>query len=152
MKYLSILVVFTVLVFAGSANAQTPAAGGAKSYTYVMKNINGLEPEIIDQLSINGSTISSDRLSSSGYKAGAMTERVAANNSTQFDVTFKSATEGTMHYSGVITSNTIDGTIIVTDKTGKQTTMAMRGMPTEEFNNIQKVKKDYQAKEAAKQK
>jgi hypothetical protein len=144
MKYLSLLVVFTVLVFAGSANAQKTTSSGGKSYTYVMKNINGQGQEIIDQINFNGNTVISDRLASTGYKAGNMVQKTSGAGSNQFDVIFKNDSKGTMHYTGTLTEKSIEGTVIVTDASGNKTTMAIRGMPTDDFNIMQKEKSDYQ--------
>jgi len=143
MKYLSALIVFTVIFFAGSAYAQSPAATGGKSYTYVMKNIDGSGVEIIDQITFNGNSVTSEKFSSTGFKAGKMTQKSADNGASNFEVTLQSDTEGSVKMSGVLTDGTIDGTLISTDTNGAQTTMAIRGISTTEWNNLQKAKKEY---------
>lgn len=148
MKYLSILIVFSVMVFTGSAKAQSASKFNGKSYTYVMKLIDGSsDEEIIDKITISDNTISSEKYSASGFKSGKMSEKVLEGNGSQIAVTLKSDSKGTMVYDLALNETSISGTVTVTDAGGAQTIMAIRGMPTEQWNDIQKAKKEYKEKQ-----
>lgn len=144
MKYLSVLVTFCIIFLGGSVNAQSPTSSGSKSYTCVMKNIDGFGNEIMDHITITGNVLTSENFASTGFKSAKMIEKGATGTSKQYEVSLKSDSQGTVKYDVAITDRTFDGTILVTDSNGKQTTLAVRGMPTTEFEAIQKAKREYQ--------
>jgi hypothetical protein len=145
MKYISTLFVVVALLTVSTVNAQTASKLNSQSYTYVMKDMSGLGPEIIDQMSFGVGEATSGELGKTGYSKGKVVEKNAGATST-FEITFNNAAKGTYVYKGTAAGVTIDGTIDVTDVNGVQTTMAFRGMLTEEWNNMIK------EKEAARQK
>ena len=144
MKYISTLFVVIALLAVGTVNAQTASKLNGQSYTYVMKDINGNGPEIVDQITFGVGKATSKELGKTGFTTGKVVERNSGASST-FDITFTSASKGTYVYTGTAAGTTLDGTIAVTSPSGKST-MAFRGMLTEEWDNMMK------EKEAARQK
>lgn len=139
MKYISTLFVVIALLAVGTVNAQTASKLNGQSYTYVMKDINGEGPEIIDVIKFGVSDVTSQELGKSGFTKGKVIEKNSGASST-FEMIFKSNAKGSYVYKGTANGATIDGSITVTDANGTETTMAFRGMLTEEWNNIQKEK------------
>jgi hypothetical protein len=146
MKYISTLFVVIALFAVGTVKAQTASKLNGQSYTYVMKDINGTGPEIIDQITFGTGQATSKELGKTGFTTGKVMEKNAGAVS-DFELVFKSPTAGTMVYKGKAEGATFDGTIAVTDANGVQSTMAFRGMLTEEWNNIRKQKEEYQKKQ-----
>jgi hypothetical protein len=136
MKYISTLLVIVALFAVNSSNAQTASKLNGQSYTYVMKDINGVGPEIIDQFSFGVGKVTSSELGRTGFDSGKVIEKNSGASS-DFELTFSNKTAGTRVYKGKAEGVTIDGTIDVTDSNGKKSVMAFRGMLTEEWNNIQ---------------
>ena len=139
MKYFSTLFVVIALMAVGTVNAQTASKLNGQSYTYMMKNIDGTGPEIMDQITFGVGDVTSAELGKSGFTKGKVMEQNSGASST-FEMIFSNSAKGTYHYKGTAAATTIDGTITVTDANGAATTMAFRGMLTEEWNNIQKEK------------
>ncbi len=145
MKYISTLVVAIAIMAVGTVNAQTASKLNGQSYTYVMKDISGAGPEIIDEITFGVGEASSKELGNSGYSKGKVVERNAGASS-DFELTFTKA-NATYVYQGKAEGTTIDGTITVTDANGATTTMAFRGMLTEEWTNIRTEKEQMRMKE-----
>src|SRR4030095_6852504 len=144
MKYISTLIVVIALLAVGTVNAQTASKLNGQSYTYVMKDINGMGPEIVDQITFGVGQVTSKELGKTGFSTGKVSEKNSGASST-FELTFTSPTKGTYLYTGTAAGTTIDATIAVTTAQGTST-MAFRGMLTEEWEHIQA------EKEAARQK
>ncbi len=140
MKSLSKLIVAIAIMAVGTVTAQTASKLNGQSYTYVMKDISGVGPEITDQFTFGVGQVSSAELGRSGFESAKVIEKNTGAAS-DFEVTFSNKTAGTRVYKGKAEGVTIDGTIDVTDSNGNKTTMAFRGMLTEEWNNIQDEKK-----------
>lgn len=139
MKYISTLFVVIALLAVGTVNAQTASKLNGQSYTYVMKNLDGSGPEIIDVVTFGAGDAASRELGNSGFSKGKVVEKNSGATST-FEMTFSSTAKGTYLFKGNAAGPNIDGTITVTDANGAQSTMAFRGMLTEEWDNIQKEK------------
>lgn len=138
MKYFKTLLVLVALFTIGTVNAQTSRLTG-KSYTFVMKDaVNGGE-ETFDQFTFEADKVVSDAFGKKGFTSSKIIEKQSVNT-TNFEVTLKSATEGTRLYRGRVDGSAIDGTIIVTDKSGNQVTYAFRGMLTEDWNKAMEMK------------
>ncbi len=142
MKYFAILLMFATLTLTGSAVAQSGSKLNGKTYTYVMKDVNGGE-EIIDKFTFNNNTITSERLTSQGYKSSKVSEKENGSG-VQFETTFESSKGGTMKFSGTVEQDHIRGTIIATDASGKVTNMAFRGMTTQLWEKRKEEKANYQ--------
>ncbi|MBK8872663.1 MAG: hypothetical protein IPN13_01625 [Bacteroidetes bacterium] len=139
MKYFKSLLVLVALFTIGTVNAQTSRLTG-KSYTFVMKDaVNGGE-ETFDQFTFEADQVVSDAFGKKGFTSSKIIEKQSVNT-TNFEVTLKSATEGTRLYRGRVDGSAIDGTIIITDKSGNQVTYAFRGMLTEDWNKAMEMKK-----------
>ena len=139
MKYFKTLLVLVALFTVGTVNAQNSKLTG-KSYTFVMKDaVNGGD-EIFDTFTFEADKVVSQNYSKSGFTSSKIIEK-QGGNVTNFEVTLKSASEGSRLYRGRIEGNSIDGTIIITDKSGNQVTYAFRGMTTEEWNKTLEMKK-----------
>jgi hypothetical protein len=138
MKYFKTLLVLVALFTIGTVNAQTSRLTG-KSYTFVMKDaVNGGE-ETFDQFTFEADKVVSDAFGKKGFTSSKILEKQSVNT-TNFEVTLNSATEGTRLYRGRVDGSAIDGTIIVTDKSGNQVTYAFRGMLTEDWNKAMEMK------------
>lgn len=138
MKYFKTLLVLVALFTIGTVNAQTSRLTG-KSYTFVMKDaVNGGE-ETFDQFTFEADKVVSDAFGKKGYTSSKILEKQSVNT-TNFEVTLNSATEGTRLYRGRVDGSAIDGTIIITDKSGNQVTYAFRGMLTEDWNKAMEMK------------
>jgi len=138
MKYFKSLLVLVALFTIGTVNAQTSRLTG-KSYTFVMKDaVNGGE-ETFDQFTFEADKVISDAFGKKGYTSSKILEKQSVNT-TNFEVTLNSATEGTRLYRGRVDGSAIDGTIIITDKSGNQVTYAFRGMLTEDWNKAMEMK------------
>ena len=74
MKYLSVLLVFCLVLSAGSINAQTATTAGGKSYTYMITKSDGTGEQTVDKVVIADNTITSEKFSSTGYKSGKLTK------------------------------------------------------------------------------
>lgn len=139
MKYFKTLLVLVALFTVGTVNAQNSKLTG-KSYTFVMKDaVNGGD-EIFDTFTFDADKVVSQNYSKSGFTSSKIIEK-QGGNVTNFEVTLKSDTEGSRLYRGRVEVNSIDGTIIITDKSGNQVTFAFRGMTTEEWNKTLEMKK-----------
>ena len=134
MKYISTLFVSLALLAVGTVNAQNASKLNSQSYTYVMKEINGNGEEIIDHLNFAVGKVNSTELEKAGYAQGTVIEKNSGAVS-DFQINFKNSSSETYVYKGKAEGATIDGTILITDANGKQTTMAFRGSLTEEWNN-----------------
>jgi hypothetical protein len=138
MKYFKTLLVLVALFTIGTVNAQTSRLTG-KSYTFVMKDaVNGGE-ETFDQFTFEADKVASDAFGKKGYTSSKILEKQSVNT-TNFEVTLSSATEGSRLYRGRVDGSSIDGTIIITDKSGNQVTYAFRGMLTEDWNKAMEMK------------
>ncbi len=138
MKYFKTLLVLVALFTIGTVNAQTSRLTG-KSYTFVMKDaVNGGE-ETFDQFTFEADKVISDAFGKKGFTSSKILEKQSVNT-TNFEVTLNSATEGTRLYRGRVDGSAIDGTIIITDKSGNQVTYAFRGMLTEDWNKVMEMK------------
>ncbi|MBL7915252.1 MAG: hypothetical protein BWY67_00458 [Bacteroidetes bacterium ADurb.Bin397] len=138
MKYFKTLLVLVALFTIGTVNAQTSRLTG-KSYTFVMKDaVNGGE-ETFDQFTFEADKVVSDAFGKKGFTSSKILEKQSVNT-TNFEVTLNSAAEGTRLYRGRVDGSAIDGTIIVTDKSGNQVTYAFRGMLTEDWNKAMEMK------------
>ena len=139
MKYFSTLFILAALFTSGLSNAQQASSLNGKSYTFVMKDaVNGGD-EVFDKLTFANNEVTSETYSQKGYTAGKMLEK-NGGNTTNFQVTLTSPTEGTRFYSGKVTGNDIDGTIVTTDASGAKVTYAFRGMLTSEWNKMMEMK------------
>jgi hypothetical protein len=139
MKYFKTLLVLVALFTVGTVNAQNSKLTG-KSYTFVMKDaVNGGD-EIFDTFTFDADKVVSQNYSKSGFTSSKIIEK-QGGNVTNFEVTLISDTEGSRLYRGRVEGNTIDGTIIITDKSGNQVTFAFRGMTSEEWNKTLEMKK-----------
>lgn len=138
MKYFKTLLVLVALFTIGTVNAQTSRLTG-KSYTFVMKDaVNGGE-ETFDRFTFEADKVVSDAFGKKGFTSSKILEKQSVNT-TNFEVTLNSAAEGTRLYRGRVDGSAIDGTIIVTDKSGNQVTYAFRGMLTEDWNKAMEMK------------
>lgn len=138
MKYFKTLLVLVALFTIGTVNAQTSRLTG-KSYTFVMKDaVNGGE-ETFDQFTFEADKVVSDAFGKKGFTSSKILEKQSVNT-TNFEVTLNSAAEGARLYRGRVDGSAIDGTIIVTDKSGNQVTYAFRGMLTEDWNKAMEMK------------
>lgn len=143
MKYFSSLLVLIALFTVGTVKAQPASKLNGTSYTFVMKDaVNGGE-ETFDQITFSNNQVSSQTFSKAGYTSNRFIEKNAVNTS-NFEFTLSSPSEGTRLYRGKVEGNNIDGTIIITNKSGAQVTYAFRGMVTAEWNRIQEMKKNKQ--------
>ena len=139
MKYFKTLPVLVALFTVGTVNAQNSKLTG-KSYTFVMKDaVNGGE-ETFDTFTFEADKVVSQNYSKSDFTSSKIIEK-QGGNVTNFEFTLKSSSEGTRLYRGRVEGNTIDGTIIITDKSGNQVTYAFRGMTSEEWNKSLEMKK-----------
>lgn len=133
MKYFNILLVLTVLLASsGIAIAQSPAALDGKTYTFVMKNGNGMEEEIIDNLTFQNGQVSSTVYSAQGFGGAAYTTNSARGTAASgmgVAFTLNKGSE-TCIYDGVIEGEYITGSIEVTNAAGDKTTMYFRGATT----------------------
>lgn len=133
MKYFSILLVLAALVTtSGIATAQSPAALDGKTYTFVMKNGNGLEEEIFDNLTFASGQVSSTVYSAQGFGGAAYTTNSARGTAASgmgVAFTLNKGSE-TCVYDGVIEGEYITGSIEVTNAAGDKTTMYFRGATT----------------------
>jgi hypothetical protein len=140
MKYISTLFVMIALFSVGTVNAQSASKLNGTSYTFVMKDaVNGGE-ETFDQIVFENNQVSSQSFSKTGFTSGKFIEKNGVNTS-NFEFTLTSPTEGTRLYRGKVEGNNIDGMIIITNKSGQQVTYALRGMNTAEWNRTQEMKK-----------
>lgn len=140
MKYFSSLLVVVAILSAGILQAQTPSKLNGQTFTYVMKNINGIEDEIQDVITFENNNMKSDYFAQKGFQTARVLEK-DGGNVTNFEVTLRSANEGTRFYKGKVHDGMFEGTIIVTDKDGNQSEFAFRGMTTEQWNGIQEQKR-----------
>ncbi len=140
MKYISTLFVIVALFTVGTVKAQSASKLNGTSYTFVMKDATNGGEETFDQITFENNQVSSQNFSKTGYTSGKYIEKNGVNTS-NFEFTLSSPTEGTRLYRGKVEGNTIDGMIIITNKSGQQVTYAMRGMTTTEWNRIQEMKK-----------
>lgn len=133
MKYFSILLVLAALVTtSGIATAQSPAALDGKTYTFVMKNGNGLEEEILDNLTFENGQVSSTVYTLQGFGNASYSTNSARGTSasgTGVAFTLNKGSE-TCVYDGVIEGEYITGSIEVTNAAGDKTTMYFRGAST----------------------
>lgn len=133
MKYFSILLVLAALVTtSGIATAQSPAALDGKTYTFVMKNGNGMEEEILDNLTFQSGQVTSTVYATQGFSGAAYTTNSARGTSasgTGVAFTLSKGSE-TCVYDGVIEGEYITGSIEVTNAAGDKTTMYFRGAST----------------------
>ena len=140
MKYISTLFVLVALFTVGTVTAQSASKLNGTSYTFVMKDaVNGGE-ETFDQITFNNSMVSSQAFSKNGFTSSKIIEKAGVNTS-NFEFTLSSPTEGSRLYRGKVEGNNIDGTIIITNKSGAQVTYAFRGMTTAEWNKTMEMKK-----------
>jgi len=139
MKYISTLIVAIAIMAVGTVNAQTGSQLNGRSYTYMMKNADGSGPEIQDQITFTTGQAFSQELGKTGYNTGSVVER-AENGTSNFELTFKKGKNETYKYAGKVEGSSFYGTITYVDASGKETAMLFRGMTTEEYLEIRKMK------------
>jgi hypothetical protein len=140
MKFISTLFVLIALVSVGTVNAQSTTPLNGTTYTVVMKDAEKGGEEIIDHITFQNGQLVSEKFAAEGYTSGKYLEKAGASDS-NFEVTLSSREQGSKVYHGKVTGTMIDGTVTVTNKDGVQTTMAFRGMTTEDWNNLQEQKR-----------
>lgn len=140
MKYFSSLFILIALLTVGTVKAQPSSKLNGTSYTFVMKDaVNGGE-ETFDQITFTNNQVSSQSFSKTGYSSSKFIEKNGVNTS-NFEFTLSNPSEGSRLYKGKVEGNTIDGTILITNKNGTQVTYAFRGMTTAEWQRTQEMKK-----------
>jgi len=140
MKYFSILLMFATILVAGSVNAQSASRLNGGSYTYVIfDNPNGGEGTL-DKITFNNNTASSEQFSAAkGFKSMSVTEQAEGESST-FEVVLQNDQGGTTKLNGTVSGVNFYGTIVTTNSQGATTNGVFRGMTSEEWDYIQKMK------------
>jgi hypothetical protein len=152
MKYISTLFVAIALLAVGTVNAQSASKLNSQNYTYVMKDMNGAGPEIVDQLNFGVGKVTSQELARQGYAQGTVIEKNAGASSA-FELNFINSTVGTYHFKGTAEGTTIVGTVTISNAKGTPVSeLQFRGMLTEEWNHAVDRQKGAEVDEAVQKK
>lgn len=140
MKYISTLFFMIALFTVGTVNAQSASKLNGTSYTFMMTDAVNGGVETVDQITFENNQVNSQLFSKTGYSSSKFIEKNGMTTS-NFEFTLTSPTEGSRLYRGKIEGNSIDGMVIITNKSGQQVNYVLRGMTTAEWNRIHELKK-----------